>query len=608
LTKKLLLPLSLLVLLAAAAGYYLLRAPGTDGPSMVLISIDTLRADHLSAYGYHRTTPNIDALAAQGVLFRRAHTTAPWTLPAHMSLMTGRFPSGHGVVNDDHALAPGVSTLAQALTRAGYRCAGFVSHHYLSPDYGFDRGFDESYHYRQYVNDPDEPEKAVRGAVTVQAAIDYLEESRGDRRPYFLFVHLFDPHWTYNAPAPYAGRYASADYAGPIDGTLGNMMPFIASKQPLPEADLRQLVDRYDEEIAYVDDLVGRLVARIRGLPGGDRTAIVLTSDHGEEFLDHGSLGHSVTLYREQIHVPLIVVAPALAQVGGEVSARVRGVDVAPTLARIAGVPESDPLLAGIDGVPLQIHLGTPRTVPELPVIVETTRYGHPRVAVIVDDHKAIAPMDYDFVGQLFTPQGPKSVPAATWRRGLELYDLTSDPMEQAPLPRDETLPALILLREWLANTWRGLQLEIRPAGEWAATLEFPSDTVWLDEAWIDDGARSRRLEPADNRLTLSGLKAGGTYRVGLPIEIETGRQYLKVTALRGSATYTVGRQSIELAEGRSERFDLSLSELRAVAPDKPAPGNLVRLRTRPFSARVGTPPLDPELEKVLRSLGYVGQ
>jgi len=593
-------------LLIVLAGTMMTCGVEDSAPSIVLISIDTLRADHLSSYGYERPTPHIDALAAAGVLFEEAHTVAPWTLPAHMTLMTGLFSSTHRVDNDGYMLEPELPTLAEALTRKGYRAAGFVAHHYLSASYGFDRGFGDGYVYRQYLNDAGKPAEAVRGDEVVGAASSYLENSKGDKRPYFLFVHLFDPHWRYAAPAPFAGRF-SAGYNGSMDGTLGRMMPAIAAKRPLPEADLQQLIDLYDEEIAWVDHLVGQLVAKIRSLPGGERTVIVLTSDHGEEFQDHGSLGHSVTLYREQTHVPLIIVDPRSERKARRVRAAVRSVDLTPTIGRIAGLPEDDPFLLACEGDSLHtLVAGGEREPSELPVVIETTRYGHPRAAVIVGNDKAIAPMDYDFMGIQQTPDGPRRRAAASWRRSLELFDVARDPGERSASRIDPENAAIVLLRDWQERAWRGLQIAFRPEQGWRVRLSFPPGTTWFDEAWMEDGTQTLRIDIQDNQLELGGFPPGKTYRVGLPLFIEPEGHVLTLEGLAGQAVFLVGAEERTVGAGETLQLDLARDDLRAAGPLGVLADGRARIRARPRSARAEAT-IDPEAEELLRSLGYVG-
>jgi len=270
-------------------------------PNLLLITLDTTRADHLGAYGDRRArTPNIDRLAASGVLFERAITAAPLTLPAHVSLLTGRYPFDHGVRNNGNfALGDRVPTIAGALHAAGYRTAAFVSAFVLDRRYGLARGFDR-------YDDRFELER--RGADTTAAASAWLGETAGDSRPFFVWLHLYDPHDPYDPPAPY--RTAFADRL-------------------------------YDGEIAYDDDVIGTVLERLRGL-GVDRTTIVaVAGDHGESLGEHGEATHGLFVYESAIRIPMIISGAEVPN-GRRISALVRGIDLAPTLLDLLRVPPLD--------------------------------------------------------------------------------------------------------------------------------------------------------------------------------------------------------------------------------------------------------------------------
>jgi arylsulfatase A-like enzyme/Flp pilus assembly protein TadD len=290
------------VLLATALTASCARRP----PNIVLITLDTTRADHLGAYGDRRAhTPNLDRIAGLGVLFERAVTVAPLTLPAHVSLLTGMYPFAHGVRNNGNfALRDNVPTLAAALQRDGYRTAAFVSAFVLDRRSGLARGFD--------VYD-DRVELERRGADTVAAAARWMSDTAADPRPFFAWVHLYDPHDPYDPPSPYRESFA----------------------------------DRlYDGEIAYDDEVIGTLLARIAE-GGRDRaTAIAVAGDHGESLGEHGEATHGLFVYESAIRVPLIIAAPSHVAAGRRLPALVRTIDLAPTLLEIAGVPSP----AGIQG------------------------------------------------------------------------------------------------------------------------------------------------------------------------------------------------------------------------------------------------------------------
>ncbi len=292
--------------------------------SVVLVSLDTLRADHLGAYGYPReTSPNVDALAASGVLFERAITQASSTLPAHRSLFRSR----------DASRAGSGATLAEVLGANGFRTAAFTGGGNVSAAFGFGRGFE------RYVEDP-------RGLGEAFDDVEIWLRGHADER-FLLFVHTYDIHLPYDPPPPYDERFA-ADYAGSIAGNRtrellrklrrhGEYARF-EGRVDLDDEDRRKIVALYDGGIAYTDTFVGRLLLLLRELDLDDRTAIVVFSDHGEEFWEHGSVLHSHTLFQELVHVPLIFALPGKWRAGTRIDTTVRLMDVAPTVLELLGL------------------------------------------------------------------------------------------------------------------------------------------------------------------------------------------------------------------------------------------------------------------------------
>ena len=278
--------------------------------SVVLISIDTLRADHLPIYGYTKVaTPALDALAAESVVFTRAYAHSPQTLPSHTSILTGLLPFEHGVRdNVGFTLKSNPRMLQHYLRERGYATAAMVSSFVLRAETGLAQGFDT---YDAQMP-PASPELSVGqvqrdGAATIAAAEKWLD-GRTDGPPFFLFVHLYEPHTPYSPPARY-GRY-----------------------------------DPYDGEIAYSDELVGRLKEALRSRGLYDDATVVLLSDHGEGLGDHGELEHGVFLYDESVRVPLMIKLPRGRNAGRRVDAPVQHIDVLPTLLAVAGVAPVGPL------------------------------------------------------------------------------------------------------------------------------------------------------------------------------------------------------------------------------------------------------------------------
>jgi arylsulfatase A-like enzyme len=288
---------------------------------VLLISIDTLRRDHVSAYGYRRpTTPRLDALGRAGVLFDDAVSTSSWTLPAHLSLMTSADPAEHGGTDMGHGFNHRLPTLAALLRRAGFSTHAVTSHLYVSAVYGLDDGFDSL--------DFHQDRKAIDVADRAISLLDRV----GDR-PFFIFLHFYDPHWHYDPP-PQTRKIFERPYSGSLTGLWQDFSKRDASSVT-PE-DLQHLIDLYDGEIRYADDEIGRVLdhLRLRGLDRG--TLVAVTSDHGEEFLEHGSWEHQKTLYEEVIRIPMVLSGPSVA-VRRE-AAQVSLLDLAPTILAWAGV------------------------------------------------------------------------------------------------------------------------------------------------------------------------------------------------------------------------------------------------------------------------------
>ena len=288
-------------------------------PHLVLISIDCLRADHVSAYGYeHLTTPNIDTVASEGTVFENVFATASWTLPTHMSMLTGLLPSFHGATKWEK-LASSVPYLPELLAEAGYRTSGVVSWVYLSQAYGFERGF-HSYSVL------DEPE----ASDIVNAAIEELQ--RGEGQSQFLFVHLYDPHWPYLPPRELLEKF------GPRPKDISDLMERTQGQEaPKNASEVEDIIRLYDSEIAFADRELGRFFQALKDNGMYDDTLVIITSDHGEAFYEHGHWQHSQTLYDELTRVPLIVKWPESSTTGRSAELFSQ-VDIFATLVEAAGL------------------------------------------------------------------------------------------------------------------------------------------------------------------------------------------------------------------------------------------------------------------------------
>lgn len=312
------------------------------GARLVLISIDTLRPDHLSCYGYDRpTSPHIDSLAAESLVFENIYAHSNNTAPSHMTLLSGVLPAVHGV---DHRRAavpsPNVPLLAQALSERGYRTAAFADGGYVSEEFGFARGFDQFTSIYEPFHEKLED-------------IEQWIEAVGDG-PAFLFVHTYGVHAPYVPPAGHA-VFAEPTYTGKlrarvlalqthievgagIDEMGALMESFWEGRGDFTEEDRRYLLDVYDECIHGVDAGIGRLLAALDSAGWLDDAWIVLTSDHGEAFREHGTFQHR-QLYEEELRVPLIVRPPGGLPAARRIEATAGLVDLAPTLLAMLGRP-----------------------------------------------------------------------------------------------------------------------------------------------------------------------------------------------------------------------------------------------------------------------------
>ena len=363
--------------------------PSNTVENVLLITIDSLRADHVGAYGDAEAhTPALDALAAGGVRFDRAYASTPLTLPSHTSLLTGRYPPHHGVRTDAGHLGEAVPTLAETFRHGGFATAAFPAATPLDGRSGLARGF-ESYATVKRDLFEGRPATEVPERVVVDAA-DWLETHA--HRRFFMWVHVFAPHVPYGNP----GDRARA---------------------------ARPAIDRYDDEVMQADAQVGRLLAALG--PGRRNTLIVVTADHGEAFGEHGEITHGLFVYDATLRVPLILNGPAIAR-GRVISDPVSLVDVAPTLVALAGLGRFD-----ADGVAV---LPTKEETPSAP--------RNPRL-IYSESYAPLA--DFGWSPLRSARRGDWKYIAAP---EPELYDVRSDPGETRNLVEDQPARATELAHE----------------------------------------------------------------------------------------------------------------------------------------------------------------
>ncbi len=389
-----------------AEGSSLMR--GEARPNVILVSIDTLRADRLGCYGNTQgITPAIDKLAARGVVFEEAIANAPWTLPSHGGMLTGVQPSALGLYKVTDRLSVHALTLAEVLHDDGYDTGAVVSYVLLDKVYGFHQGFD----YFDYVDE--QP-----AAQVVDKALKFLEPRT--RQKFFLFLHFYDPHWQYEPPADAARKF----WPRPVPA---DVRQFVAERDFTrfainwihgPDTFNEYCLAMYNGEVFEVDRQLERVLRFLVDRQMIDRTLVVITSDHGEEFREHGLVGHGLTLYDESLRVPLVMRLPLMMPEGVRIKGQVQTIDLFPTILSAVGLDPSTLALDGRDLLPL-IQGGQ---VAPVPMLLETAMSGETRYALRDGHYKLIQPYQLDFGSELKI------------NKPEELFDLNADPAERQNL------------------------------------------------------------------------------------------------------------------------------------------------------------------------------
>jgi arylsulfatase A-like enzyme len=435
--------LALAALWCAGCGSHETQAPRPR--NLILISLDTLRADHLGCYGYpEETSPHIDELARQGVLFEQASAPSPWTLPSHASMLTGLYPRSHGVNGWQRAIPKELYTLPEILGEHGFATGGVVNAGViLTSKRGFDLGF-ESYEVLRPATSV--PAGAARSVIV--RAMEWLRANKGE--PFFLFVHFYDLHADYKSLPDY-GELFPSDYEGPADGTQKQLTRYATGHiEGWGEEEARHLARLYDAGVRQLDDRLGRLFEYLKSEGVWEETLIVLTSDHGEEFLDHGSVDHGRTLYEEQLHVPLVLVGPGVPR-GLRVAGNVSLIDIVPSALSMLGLPVPEDL----EGVDLSRAWREAGAWPvERPMFAEADRW----TAMQEGDYKRSVRREHLKLHYLHS-SGAKL-----------LFDLSRDPdeLEDIAAEHPEVVEAL----------WRELQEFMQGGGLSGEELELSSEEL----------------------------------------------------------------------------------------------------------------------------------
>jgi arylsulfatase A-like enzyme len=380
------------------AGCAAVSCGSRENLNVVLISIDTLRPDRLGCYGHARnTSPSIDALAKRSALFLNAVSQAPSTLPSHASLLTSLNPSAHGAAfSTRHPLSEDWPTLAEVLVRGGYRAGAFVAPGQLSKVFGLDQGF-------EVYDDQGGGVQAIS-----KRAMAWLDSVRTES--FFLFLHCLDVHAPYFAPSKFTRPFLIGDESELPDTITIELLELINRGEiQITEADRQHILNMYDAGINFTDYFIGRFIQNLDTLGLMQNSIVVLLSDHGEEFAEHGAVGmHSHTVYDELLRVPLMMSIPGVTRPGQTVPEMVRIIDVVPTILDVLHV-EAPPTVKGRSLLPFLGEGALPGEEPSIGEM-EPSPTGKGRVVCVRTRRYKLV---YD---------GP--------RDSYRLYDLLRDPLE----------------------------------------------------------------------------------------------------------------------------------------------------------------------------------
>ncbi|NLF26216.1 MAG: sulfatase-like hydrolase/transferase [Deltaproteobacteria bacterium] len=418
---------------AVVAGYYrfFTPVPALEDLNVLLISVDTLGERHLGRYNPEvKFTPNISKLADGGVRFARHYAAAPWTKPAFASIFTGLMPSVHGTTDRSSGLSYDLLTLAELFKERGFKTAGVVSHFYLGAESGYAQGFDS---YKE-ITSKRRMHKIITSEKVSDSALKWLSNysAAKEQNPFFMFLHYFDPHFNFM-------HHPDFKQTKPYNGPIQPGMDIRKLRELAPSfsaADLDYLIGLYHEEISYTDHHIGRVLDALESLNLKRKTLIVFVADHGEEFMEHGWIGHTRTLYNELIRVPLIFYLPGVFK-PAVIDDPVSQVDILPT---ILALSKKAYAAEGLNGISLLEQILTGKSnMPERDILSE------------VSFHSSAIPHAYKTSVVRGNLKAIHDKTTEVW----ELYDLALDPGEKTNIAsvKPELLEGLAaVIRKWEAK------------------------------------------------------------------------------------------------------------------------------------------------------------
>ena len=384
-------------------------------PPVIVLMLDTLRADHLGFYGYERdTSPNLDAFAKENVAFKYAFTASPWTPPSVATMLTGLYPSVHGFIPPNSheearlgvaRLSPDLVTLGETLRGGGYATAAVSSNPWIATEFGFGQGF-ETFKYL----------RAARASEVVAAGLDLIDRMARKPQPFFLYLHFLDPHKPYEPPAPYDQMFKEP----------------LRRSDPSYSPEALAAIRLYDGEIRYLDSQLGRFFASLRDRALYDRAIVVVIADHGEQFWEHGSKYHGNALHNEEVHVPFLLRDPRSGRRGEALDEVVSTVDMFPTILGLVGMaPPPDQR----DGVSVFARDALLRRAG---VASEIRRVTDQRAFISRERRKVIFEVP-------LLPRGRSRQRARQWEAPqlVGLFDLQADYFDRRPLDDEMTLARL---------------------------------------------------------------------------------------------------------------------------------------------------------------------
>ena len=556
-------------------------------PNIIIYLVDTLRADHLSLYGYPRaTSPQLEEFAGDAVRFDRAYSPSSWTRPAVGSLLTGLYPGDHGAVSRPDSLRPEARLLPEYLQERGYATAAIVTNPNVLPIWGFGRGFDE------FV-DVESTQQSGRADLVNREALKFL--GNGPPQPFLLYIHTRDPHEPYDPPPPWDGRFHKPPSAAPIPDKM------------------TAAVDAYDGEIGFNDHHFGELLDEVRRRGIYEGSLIVFTSDHGEQFGERGQQGHGHNLHEEAVRVPLVVKFPGNAAAGLSSIQIVSLLDLLPTLLAQAGIDT----IAHLPGSDLAELLGRREPPASRPIFfeldLELDKARHLADGVLDGDRKLLRQLKPSGRTQLFDSAADEEetldLAGSEPQRRDELLQLVDSHrahsssglhfhiVHSRDRPRARCRAALST--DGAFASVRGGQLENQDRFELAGdrrTLEFIVEQVNYENPsgrslLIDRDALTFDLEPSDAQLSLDRFECDGR-----PALACVGNE---VTEVLAPARWAGRTESLSISPWRlslnSGRLGSNANRCRAFVGEVSDP-----------SAALSAADLDPALVERLRALGYL--